>query len=256
MREQDSGMRALVQLSNGVNGPKLQFRSLPAMVEGAIALETPFGPAEAAPAARYDRFELYEGQDVAENAPDSKGVSYRVVFTGGSNSLSRYAPVQLMGSRIGSVGEAKLEYSPATGKMSIRAVIVIEPSRIQLPIGEKWSDRRRQMDSMMRRLAAQGLRAALSSAPPVIGGHMVVLRTLPGKNGELIPGGIPEIPTSSGSDVSDIIGGRERCRDQGRRDAASSDSRRRVVLLADCSLTSGQPPAAILNSSEMIEMPL
>ncbi|MGH7915502.1 MAG: intermembrane transport protein PqiB [Candidatus Binataceae bacterium] len=194
-----------VHFSNGVNGPKLQLRSLPAMVEGAIAFETPPGPAEGSPSRRYDRFKLYDGKDTAENAPDSEGVSYRVVFTGTSNSLGRYAPVQLMGSRVGSVSEAKLEYSPATGKMSISATIVIEPSRIQLANGEKWSNRRRQMDSMMQRLVAQGLRAELSSSPPVIGGHMVVLRTVPGKNGVLIPGDIPEIPTSSGSDVSDII---------------------------------------------------
>src|SRR6185312_2354406 len=120
-------------------------------------------------------------------------------------SLSRSAPVQLMGSRVGSVSQAQLEYSPVTGKMNLEAVIAIEPSRIKLSNADRWNDRRRQMDSMMQRLIAQGLRAELSSSPPVIGGQMVVLRIVPGQHGSLLAGDIPEIPTSSGAGVSDIL---------------------------------------------------
>jgi paraquat-inducible protein B len=168
-----------IHLSNSSNGPKLEFHSVPALVEGAIAFETPSDPTEGSVAQPYHKFQLYDGRDAAENAPDSNGVSYRAVFTGAADSLSKNAPVELMGSVIGSVSDAKLEYSPVTGKMSINAVIVIEPQRIELTNGQRWTDRRRQVDSMMQQLVAQGLRAEISSSPPAIGGHIVVLRIVP-----------------------------------------------------------------------------
>jgi hypothetical protein len=37
-------------------------------------------------------------------------------------------------------------------------VLVLEPERIHLTNGQSWIDRRRQMDNMMERLVAQGLR--------------------------------------------------------------------------------------------------
>lgn len=194
-----------IHLSNGANGPKLEFASIPSLVEGAIAFETPSGAAAGGSAKAYSTFRLYENQDAAENAPDTESVSYRAVFNDSSASLSTDAPVKLMGSIIGSVSETTLEYSPATGKLSIDAVIAIEPRRIHLANGQPWTDRRRQMDSMMQRLIAQGLRAEISSSPPVIGGHIVVLHLRPNTTGVLIPGTIPEIPTASGSDIGNTV---------------------------------------------------
>jgi paraquat-inducible protein B len=195
-----------IRFSKGVDGPKLQLLSLAALAEGAIAFETPPVPASGPTAKRYDRFELYDSQDRADNAPDGHGVSYEAVFTHVSTSLDRYAPVEPMGTRIGSVGDAKLEYSPVTGRLNIRATLVLEPSRIHLADGAVWSSRPRgQMDAMLGRPIAQGLRASLSTSPPVIGGQMVVLEMVPGETGKLIPGAIPRIPTTSGSDISQML---------------------------------------------------
>src|SRR5690242_11393168 len=64
-----------IRFSKGVDGPKLQLLSLAALAEGAIAFETPPVPASGPTAKRYDRFELYDSQDRADNAPDGHGVS-------------------------------------------------------------------------------------------------------------------------------------------------------------------------------------
>jgi paraquat-inducible protein B len=194
-----------IHLSNRANGPSLEFRSVPALVEGAIVFETPSGAAQGSQAKPYDKFELYDGQDAAENAPDAGGVSYRVVFENPANSLGQNAPVQLMGSVIGAVSQTRLQYSPATGRMTINAIIDIAPQRIQLADGQRWTDPRRQMDSMMEHLVAQGLRAEIASSPPAIGGHIVVLSIVPNTKGMMIPGTIPELPTASGSDISGTI---------------------------------------------------
>ncbi|MBV8360398.1 MAG: hypothetical protein JO189_21070 [Deltaproteobacteria bacterium] len=82
---------------------------------------------------------------------------------------------------------------------------MIEPKRIELANGQRWTDQRRQMDSMIQRLVAQGLRAEISSSPPAIGGHIVVLRIVPNTKGMIIPGDLPQIPTASGSDIADAI---------------------------------------------------
>ncbi len=194
-----------IHLSSAATGPKLQLRSVPALVQGAIAFETPSGPAAGTSAKPYYKFHLYDGQDAAENAPDVETVSYRAVFNDPTASLSKNAPVQLMGSDIGSVAETKLEYSPAMGKLSISAIIDIDPQRIQLGNGQSWSGDRRQVDDMMQRLVAHGLRAEISSSPPVIGGHIVVLHIVPNTTGTLMTGTIPEIPTVSGSDIQNVI---------------------------------------------------
>jgi len=196
-----------VSLSTGANGPRLQLRSMAALAQGAIAFDTPPENVAGPAAKAYSRFELYDSRDDAENAPDQRGVAYQAVFTGVSNSLRRYAPVQLMGTRIGSVNDAALEYSPATGRLSIRATLVLEPSRIHLAAGASWSDHtRRQMDTMLERLIAEGLRATLATSPPVIGGQMVVLEMTPAKTAAtLIPGKLPEIPTATGPDLSHLL---------------------------------------------------
>jgi hypothetical protein len=57
-----------------------------------------------------------------------------------------------MGSIVGSVSETKLAYSPITGHMSIDAIIAIEPDRIQVANGQRWTNRRQQTDNMMNGL--------------------------------------------------------------------------------------------------------
>jgi paraquat-inducible protein B len=194
-----------IHISSDESGPSLQFHSLPALIEGAIAFETPSGPGAGERARPFQSFELYDGREVAENAPDRAGVSYRALFTDTTTSLSRNAPVNLMGSVVGSVSQAQLEYSPTSGRMSIDAIIVLEPRRIHLIDHQSWGEGRGQLDAMMEHLVAQGLRAEIASSPPAIGGHVVVLRMVPNSNGTIIHGQIPQIPTSAGPDIENAI---------------------------------------------------
>ena len=188
-----------IHLSTGGNGPTLQFQSVPALFQGAIAFETPAGATEGAAAAKGDRFTLYDGEDAARNAPDSRGVAYRVVFHDASGVPDVGAPVRLMGKRIGSVQTAALEYDPRAGSMSVIATIVLEPRNVGLADGATWADPRAQMDDMLRTLIAHGLQAGLAASPPVIGGQQVSLDIVPGQSGTLGAGPVPEIPSRSGS---------------------------------------------------------
>ena len=187
-----------VHLSTGGAGPTLQFQSIPALFEGALAFETPDGPAAGPVAAADHGFELYSGEDEAEYAPDAEGVAYRVVFHDASGVPTRGAAVKLMGERVGSVSSAVLEYSSRLGTLDVRATILLEPHRIALADGVQWTDPRAQMDALLRTLVTRGLEAQLSASPPVIGGQEISLAMVPNKSGMLGPGPEPEIPAEPG----------------------------------------------------------
>ncbi len=195
-----------IHLSTGGNGPSLQFQSISALFEGAIAFETPQVPAAGAVAATDHSFALYDSEDAAKNAPDGEGVSYRVVFNDASGVPEAEAPVKLFGKRIGSVRDGALVYHPENATMDVDTTIVLQPRDIALADGGNWTDPRRQMDDMLRHLVARGLHASLSQSPPMIGGEEVALTMMPGKPGALGEGTVPEIPsTAGGGSVAGIM---------------------------------------------------
>ncbi|WP_428483184.1 intermembrane transport protein PqiB [Rhodopila sp.] len=195
-----------LHLSTGADGPSLQFQSLPALVEGAIAFATPAGVSPGAVAGHGHDFTLYDSEDAAENVPDPNSVAYRLVFHNVSGVPDNGASVKLMGKRVGSVTAATLQYDPDQGRMNVLATIVLEPNRIALPHGAAWSNPRPQMDDMLRHLIADGLHAELAASPPVIGGQQVTLALSGGQPGSLGQGPEPEIPTvDAGGGVAGIM---------------------------------------------------
>lgn len=196
-----------VQLAMGSNGPRLQFQSLPALFEGAVAFVTP-QRALAGPLAPPDTlFPLYASRDRAEHAPGKAAVEYRAVFhSAEAGALDAGAPVMLDQKRIGTVTRSALQYDPATGQLDDLVTLALEPSEITL-VGATWaSDARSQMDSLLRHLIAQGLRARLGSTAPVVGGKTVELIFVPNASpAGLGTDAVPEIPTGPGSGVSEIM---------------------------------------------------
>lgn len=202
-----------VQLSTKGDGPSLHLQSLPALLEGAIAFDTPdrdrsVEDQSANQAGQDKTFTLYESKGAAEHAPDPADVPYRVTFTGQSGGLQDNAPVMLEGNRVGTVRDSALRYDPTTGKLSTMATIVLDPRRIQVAGGEPLAGghSRAPTDAMMRRLIDEGLRAELGKTTPLIGGTMVTLRFVPGAQpAALGKGTVPEIPTGSGTDLDAVI---------------------------------------------------
>jgi paraquat-inducible protein B len=190
-----------LHITTGGNGPSVDFQSIPALVEGALAFETPAGD-NGPPGPTYT---LFGSKDAAEYAPTFQSVPYRVVFKAASGVPAKDAPVKLMGQRVGSVEDANLRYDPADGRMDVAATIMLDPNRIALPAGQSWHDPKAQMDDMLRHLISQGLRAELSASPPVIGGQLVSLQIVPGEGGSLGQGDVPEIPSSSGGGMQGIM---------------------------------------------------
>ena len=197
-------------------GPILQFQSLPALFEGAIAFETPpfKTPNQNAPQAPAGApFTLYDGEAAARAASDPEGVAYQLVFADASGVPGPGAAVTLLGKPVGAVRQGALQYDPADGHLRVTATIALRPADITLAGGASWTHPRAQMDDMLRHLIAQGLRASLAASPPVIGGQQVALRIAPGPAGSLGAGSlgegpVPEIPTENGGGgVAGIMAG-------------------------------------------------
>ena len=169
-----------VQVALAGSGPRLQFQSVPALLEGAVDFETPEGPV-AGPQARPDAaFKWYDSRAAAEQAPDDRAVAYRVVFHAEeAGALDAGAPVDLDAKRIGSVTQSQLQYDLANGTLDDLVTLAVEPSDIALA-GATWADNARpQMDALLRRLIQQGLRARLGSSIPLVGGKTVELAFVP-----------------------------------------------------------------------------
>ncbi|PPQ30152.1 PqiB family protein [Rhodopila globiformis] len=197
-----------VQVSMANGGPRLQLQSVPALLEGAVAFETPDIPGNA-PAAKPDTvFKLYDTKDAAVHAPNSRAVRYQVVFHAAeAGALTAGAPVTLDDKRVGTVTESRLQYDPSDGSLHTVATLAIEPGEIDLAGNASWADDPKpQMDALMRRLIGQGLRARLGSKIPLVGGKSVQLAFVPSATAASLGSGpVPEIPAGPSSGVSGIM---------------------------------------------------
>ncbi|MBV8092245.1 MAG: MCE family protein [Acetobacteraceae bacterium] len=195
-----------VHFSTGPNGPELQVQSVAALFQGAVAFETPPGPADGVLANADEVFKLYDGPEAARFAPGPAAASFKVVFDK-PGAVQAGAPVTLMGLRVGTVEAAALRYDPQSGALSTEAMVAIEPRQVKLASPEGWGpDPERELVAMMDRLVREGLRAELGKSVPLIGGTEIALRFLPNAPpASLITGTPPEIPAASGTDIEQII---------------------------------------------------
>ncbi len=195
-----------VRLSSGGGGPGIQLQSIPALILGAVAFETPDYP-NAKNITNGARFELYCSKGAAEAAPGPGAVLYRVVFAGGPNGLKAGAAVELEGAPAGAVKDVQMQYDPAQASVQTVADLVLQPEKISLA-GAAWNleNPRPQMDAILNRLVAQGLRAKIGSVVPVVGGKLVQLSVVKGQpSAALIPGEPPQIPSFGGGGADQII---------------------------------------------------
>ena len=192
-----------VHLSTTSSGPSVEFQSLPALFQGAIAFETP-RDAEGPPSPQDTVFALYPDKDTAKR-PAHRRRRHSVVFNNQQSNLPVGAAVQMIDTPVGSVSRSTLEYDAAAGTLNTRATIVIAPRKLHI-LNAASNKPRAMIDDMMRRLIGQGLRAEMAKATPVVGGEIVRLHFVQGAPAAtLSDGDPPSIPTEAGSGVDMIL---------------------------------------------------
>jgi paraquat-inducible protein B len=186
------------QVSLQGSGPQVQVPSLPSLIGGAVAFDTPGLARHRAEAASGHTFTLYDSRETAEFAPAGNAVPYRVTFGADAGGLGDGAAVMLAGKQVGTVQHSALQYDSRTGVLSEPVTLALDPSRIGLAAGTWPADARLAMDALMRRLVAQGLRARLGSAIPLIGPPTVELAFVHDAPAATLAGNPGEIPTAPG----------------------------------------------------------
>lgn len=185
----------------------VRIESVPSLIMGAIAFETPGGPGNA-PATAGEHYTLYDSEQDARDAPGPDAVPYKTIFPGGPHGLVKGAEVQLEGAPAGGVTKVTESYDPASGALQTEVDFVLQPQRIGMG-GAGWNlaDPAPQMNAMLARLVGQGLRAEMGSAMPVVGPKIIKLERVKGQpEASLQPGQPPAIPSfGSGGGMDDII---------------------------------------------------
>ena len=197
-----------VHLATTPSGPSVEFQSVPAIMEGAIAFETPPDVKSSQPSPADAVFRLYPDKQTADTAPEAGGVAYTVSFSNQQSGLPVGAAVQLIDTPVGSVTQSTLEYDAANGALETHATIVIARRKLHIVNAstDRNGDPRAAVDAMMRRLIAQGLRAEMAKAAPMIGPDIVRLYFVPAaEEATLGPGDPPSIPATPGSGVEAIM---------------------------------------------------
>jgi paraquat-inducible protein B len=195
------------------SGLKLQLLSPSALIEGAIAFDTP-APAAAQPGSRAgSTFTLFADQDSAELAPSGPHALYTVQFPGAVGSLQAGAPVKLRGFIVGEVRAVGFDYDAHSGALRTPVTIELDAARLHLAgAGQagaaQSADRQwiQTLNGVVARLVRAGLRAQLTQNPPLVGPYFVSLDFVPqAAAARLVPGRAqqpPQIPAAAGGGLS------------------------------------------------------
>ncbi len=179
-----------IEVEVGADGVNVRTGSLETILSGGIAFETPPSTLNE-PAEEGTIFQLLASRgDIVEESIHER-IPYVLYFDGSVRGLNPGAPVELLGIRIGSVREVRLEVTDQEdNQFRIPVVISIEPERA----GVKSSgDPYGSADALIRR----GLRGQLRSGSLLTGQLYVALDFFPdAEPAELgMKGLYPEIPT-------------------------------------------------------------
>jgi paraquat-inducible protein B len=199
-----------VDVSVGVQGLRFRASSWQQLVSGGISFDTP-DPVLPKPASDPGSvFRLYENQSDAEQDPRGPTLVYRVNFTGAAaGAVGPGTTVQLLGSGVGQVTEARLQYDDATDSMLTRVTLQIDPSRIEIVHRRAGAATEpvAAFGARLEKLVAHGLRAQLTTANYLTGIKVISLdmvRDAPPARIEQVDG-YAQLPTGGSADIADIL---------------------------------------------------
>jgi paraquat-inducible protein B len=146
-------------------GVSMGGASLASLLSAPIEFYTPEvlpGP----PAPNGARFELYDSETQAQAAAGGPQVPYLVEFTGPIGGLTPGTPVEMRGVEVGRVRDVRLRYVPQTASLETPVTIDIDPRKLELPVSDNMTatDLQTEMNGVMARLVAKGMRATLNTS--------------------------------------------------------------------------------------------
>ena len=201
-----------VKLTGG--GLTTQLAPASSVFQGAVQFDLPDEAQASPPSPAGTVFTLFDDQETAAQGDPGPFVLYGLTLTGAAGDLTPGGPVSMLGYQVGEVRSATLLFAASSGTPYTRATIALYPRKLDIDLdydapASQW---RSETDLVVERLLAQGYRARLAQAPPIIGAHSIgLVRGRDGAPAHLIRDGgpYPAIPVAEGGqsgDLDDILG--------------------------------------------------
>ena len=171
----DSG----ITVTAGVSGITFEMESLPVVLAGGVAFETP-ADADNGPPVKDAHYPLYPDRRTAIEATYVQRVSFIVEFDGSVHGLEVGAPVEFRGIKVGNVTHIHLQYNTAEGRVRIPVTVAFEPQRVERA-GLTAAEQSKPENVMraMADLVGRGLRAQLRSQSLISGALFVAFDIFP-----------------------------------------------------------------------------
>lgn len=190
-----------VDIQLGSEGFRVKVESINALLGGGVTFGVPEDIPSGAEAEENATFELYADEESARQGTFNRYLEYVLMIEDTVRGLSRGAPVEFRGVRLGTVAAVPWNFGTPQAntreKLAIPVLIRIEPQRLGLDANaldlREWRDR-------FDRLFDEGLRANLKSGSLLTGALFVDLKIDSELEGEYSPeifADRPVFPTSS-----------------------------------------------------------
>ena len=209
-----------VDVSVGVTGLRFRASSWQQLVSGGISFDTPDATLAHPPSDAGSVFRLYDNADDAQQDPRGPTLVYRVNFTGtAAGAVGPGTTVQMLGSAIGQVTSAHLQYDDTAQRMLTSVTLQIDPSRIEIVHrrAEAGSgagagagaadDPAEGFRARLEKLVAHGLRAHVTTANFLTGIKVIALDLVPDAPPAHIEqvDGYAQLPSGGSTDIADIL---------------------------------------------------
>jgi len=198
-----------IVVNAGAQGIRVRMSSWQQLIAGGVAFDTPEWALPGEPSPQDAEFTLFDTRGEALRYPRRPPVFYRVEFARNARGVAAGTPVELEGTAIGEVTEARLIFDPQRRELRTVATLALDPSVVEVtgvPRSEVAA-RRRALTRGLDSLIAGGLRARLVSSSLLTGQKLIALDVVPGappvRTREIA--GMTQIPTAPAADIDDIL---------------------------------------------------
>ena len=152
-----------MNVSMDADGMKVNMESLEALLRGGIAFDT--ADRGGAPSKADTVFPLFDSSDSMADSAYSEKIYYVAYFDGSVRGLSKGAPVEVQGIKVGSVTDIGIEIDDATLDIRVPVTFQLEPERVPYINGKGDTDPREVVSALIKR----GLRAQLQTGSLLTG---------------------------------------------------------------------------------------
>jgi paraquat-inducible protein B len=184
-----------IALDLNAEGFSVRAQSVRSVLAGGINFYTPPGHEDDEMAEADTVFRLYENQEKAELLAEGYSQRYILYFDSSVRGLSRGAPVEFNGIRVGTVESVDLEYVITQRAFRVPVVVTLEPERVNI-VGGRLGDVDPQ--ETIETLIDSGLRARLKTGSFITGQLFIDLSMHPVSPARYLgngQGSLPELPT-------------------------------------------------------------